>query len=240
MRQYIYGRNTVRSALQKDKIAKLYILNNLQNDFITKSCMQKNIPVHYVSNHELDQMVHGVHQGVVAEVKQDYQFVPLEKLLRKAKEKENPLFILLDGMNDPHNLGAILRSADAFGAEGIIIGKHNQVGLTSTVAKVSTGAIDYIPVAQVSNLNQTIRQLKKEGYWIVSSDGSATLDYRQVDYKMPMVLVVGSEGEGVSRLVLENSDFIVRIPMCGSVNSLNASVATAVLLAEIYKNRFPL
>ena len=240
MGQYIYGRNTIRSALKNDKIAKIFIQSNSQDFSIVKECQKKDVPIQFVSSHELDEMVHGVHQGVVAIIKQDYAFVSLDELLHKTKKHEHPLLIMLDGINDPHNLGAILRSADSFGADGIIVGKHNQVGLTATVAKVSTGAIDYVPVAQVGNLNQAIRQLKKEGFWIVSSDGSATLDYRQVDYKMPMVLIIGSEGEGVSKLVLENGDFIVRIPMCGSVNSLNASVATAVLLAEIYNNRFPL
>lgn len=240
MGQYIYGRNTIRSALKNDKIAKIFIQSNSQDFSIVKECQKKDVPIQFVSSHELDEMVHGVHQGVVAIIKQDYAFVSLDELLHKTKKHEHPLLIMLDGINDPHNLGAILRSADSFGADGIIVGKHNQVGLTATVAKVSTGAIDYVPVAQVGNLNQAIRQLKKEGFWIVSSDGTATLDYRQVDYKMPMVLIIGSEGEGVSKLVLENSDFIVRIPMCGSVNSLNASVATAVLLAEIYNNRFPL
>ena len=240
MGQYIYGRNTIRSALKNDRIAKIYMQSNLQDFSITRDCQQKKIPIQFVSSHELDEMVHGVHQGVVALVRQDYSFISLDELLHKAKKHDQPLFIMLDGINDPHNLGAILRSADSFGADGIIIGKHNQIGLTATVAKVSTGAIDYVPVAQVSNLNQAIRQLKKEGFWIVSSDGMAKLDYREVDYKMPMVLIIGSEGEGVSKLVLENSDFIVKIPMCGSVNSLNASVATAVLLAQIYNNRFPL
>lgn len=164
MGQYIYGRNTIRSALKNDKIAKIFIQSNSQDFSIVKECQKKDVPIQFVSSHELDEMVHGVHQGVVAIVKQDYAFVSLDELLHKTKKHEHPLLLMLDGINDPHNLGAILRSADSFGADGIIVGKHNQVGLTATVAKVSTGAIDYVPVAQVGNLNQAIRQLKKKDF----------------------------------------------------------------------------
>ena len=239
MAQWIYGRNTVKSALKEKKVSRIFLTPQWKDDSIIQECRRQNIPIVRKTIQELDHMVHGVHQGIAAEI-DEYQYADMNEVIRNAKEKEFPLLILLDGINDPHNLGAILRSADAFGAHGIIIGKYDQVGLTSTVAKVSTGAIDHVPVVQVTNLNQAIRLLQKEGFWIVSSDGSAAHDYREIDYKMPVVLVVGSEGKGISRLVLENSDFIVKIPMCGSVNSLNASVATAVLLAQIYQNRFPL
>ena len=145
---------------------------------------------------------------------------------------------MLDGINDPHNLGAILRSADAFGADGVIVKKHGQAPLNATVAKVSTGAIDFVPVCQVTNLTQTINELKKNGYWVVSSDGSAKMDLNDIDYKFPTVLVVGSEGEGISRLILENSDYITKINMVGHVNSLNASVACAIYLSTIHYKRF--
>ena len=145
---------------------------------------------------------------------------------------------MLDGISDPHNLGAILRSADAFGADGIIVKKHGQAPLNATVAKVSTGAIDFVPVCQVTNLTQAIKELKDEGFWIVSSDGKANLDLNQLDYKFPTVLIVGSEGEGVSRLVLQNSDYITKINMVGHVNSLNASVACAIYLSTIHYKRF--
>lgn len=240
MAQWIYGRNTVKSALKEKKVTRIYLSNTAKEDEIIKECQRQHLRLNFVSPTELNQMVQGdSHQGVVAEIS-DYTFTSLETIIQDAKKATYPLLLVLDGLNDPHNLGAILRSADAFGAQGIIIGKHRQVGLTSTVAKVSTGAIDHVPVAQVTNLAQTIRYLKKEGFWIVASDGMAKDDYRKMDYCMPVVLIVGSEGEGISRLLMDQSDFRVKIPMCGSVNSLNASVATAVLLAQIYTNRFPL
>ena len=239
MGQCIYGRNTIKSALKEGKVTKLYLQNSIRDRELEQECEKRGIKVIVKTIKELDQMVHGVHQGMVAEVV-NYEFVSLEHLINKSKKAKYPLLVLLDGIKDPHNLGAIMRSCDAFGAQGIIVGKHNQVGLTATVAKVSTGAIDHIPVAQVGNLNQAIKTLKEEGFWVVASDGGANQDYRQIDYKCPILLVVGSEGEGISRLVLTNSDFIVKIPMCGSVNSLNASVAAAIFLAEIYNNRFPL
>lgn len=240
MAQWIYGRNTVKSALKEKKVTRIYLSNTAKEDEIIKECQRQHLRLNFVSPTELNQMVQGgSHQGVVAEIS-DYTFTSLETIIQDAKKATYPLLLVLDGLNDPHNLGAILRSADAFGAQGIIIGKHRQVGLTSTVAKVSTGAIDHVPVAQVTNLAQTIRYLKKEGFWIVASDGMAKDDYRKMDYRMPVALIVGSEGEGISRLLMDQSDFRVKIPMCGSVNSLNASVATAVLLAQIYTNRFPL
>lgn len=239
MGQFIYGRNTVRSAIKEGKVLKVYLQNTIKDREIERECSQKGIKIIYKTPKELEQMAQGVHQGVLAEVT-NYEFVSLEYLINKSKNAQYPLLVMLDGIKDPHNLGAIMRSCDAFGAQGIIVGKHNQVGLTATVAKVSTGAIDHIRVAQVNNLNQAIKTLKEAGFWVVSSDGSANLDYRQIDYKCPIVLVVGSEGEGISRLVLENSDFITKIPMCGSVNSLNASVAAAIYLAAIHNNRFPL
>ena len=177
------------------------------------------------------------HQGIVAKV-EEYSYLSLDELINKNKDNPNSLLVLLDGIEDPHNLGAILRSVDAFGANGVIISTNRQVGLTPTVAKVSTGAIEYVDVCQVVNLNQAIKRLKDEGYWIVASDGEAKLDYRQVDYKdMKTVLIVGSEGFGVSKLLLKNSDLIVKIPMVGHVNSLNASVACAIFLAQIYNKR---
>ena len=148
-------------------------------------------------------------------------------------EGKPPVVVLLDGINDPHNLGAILRSADIFGVSGVIIPKHNQVMLNATVAKTSAGAINFVPVAIANNLNQVISLMKKKGFWIVSSDGSATQNYQDIKYDFPVGLVVGSEGEGISSLVLKNSDYIVKIPMYGKVNSLNASVATGIFLSYI-------
>ncbi len=240
MAQYIYGRNTVLSALKEKKVKTIYITDNFNfkpiNDFLNKN---SSILIKNVSKKELDTLTKFAnHQGVVAEI-DDYKYSQLNDLIEKANKSQYPLLVILDELKDPHNLGAILRCMDAFGADGVIIKKNGQVQVNSTVAKVSTGAIDYVPVCQVTNLVQTIKTLKERGYWIVASDGSAKCDYRDVDYRSPIALVIGSEGEGISRLVLENSDFVTKIPMIGHVNSLNASVATAVYLAQIYSNRFP-
>ncbi len=239
MAQYIYGRNTVLSAILDGKAMRVYVTPSFSDLRILDALKGQKIPFEKRSSDELDRLTHGVHQGVVAEI-QDYRYVSLDELCQKASKKTYPLLIILDELKDPHNFGAILRSADAFGADGIIIKKDGQVALNATVAKVSTGAIDHVPVCQVTNLSSAIKDLKKKGYWAVASDGSGALDYRQPDYKMPTVLIVGSEGQGVSRLVLENSDFVVKIPMVGHVNSLNASVATGVLLAAIMDRRAPL
>ncbi len=239
MAQYIYGRNTVLSAILDGKVTRVLLTPAFSDNRILEALKNQKNLIEKRSTEELDKLVQGVHQGVVAEIP-DYHYATLEELCQKAGQKTYPLLVVLDEIKDPHNLGAILRSVDAFGADGIIIKKDAQVSLNATVAKVSTGAIDHVPVCQVTNLSMTLKELKKKGYWVVASDGSATMDYRQPDYKMPTVLVVGSEGQGVSRLVLENSDFIVKIPMVGHVNSLNASVATAVLLAAIMNRREPL
>lgn len=239
MAQLIYGRNTVLSAILDGKVTRVFLSPSFSDLRILDVLKKQKILSEKRSIDELDKLAHGVHQGIVAEI-QDYHYATLEELCQKASQKTYPLLVVLDEINDPHNLGAILRSVDAFGGDGIIIKKDGQVALNATVAKVSTGAIDHVPVCQVTNLSQTLKDLKKKGYWVVASDGSATMDFRQPDYKMPTVLVVGSEGQGVSRLVLENSDFVVKIPMVGHVNSLNASVATAVLLAAIMNRRVPL
>lgn len=167
--------------------------------------------------------------------------MPLNELIKKATQKEEPAFILiLDGLEDPHNLGAILRTADASGVDGIIIRKDRSVGLTSTVAKLSTGAIEHVPVACVANLTVAINQLKEAGLWIAGTDASEAQDYRTLDATLPLGLVIGSEGKGMSRLVREACDFKVFLPMRGHVTSLNASVAAALLMYEIYNKRNPI
>ena len=240
MGNYIFGKNTIANALaHNDSIKELYIAPSFQDERINKLVKQNRIKVVRKSVSEINALVGNVnHQGVVA-LCDEYKYLTLKQLISKLENKEHPLIVLLDGLEDPHNLGAILRSVDAFGADGVIIGANRQVRLNSTVAKVSTGAIEYVDVAMVTNLNQAIKELKEAGYWIVASDGEAKQDYREVDYKMKTVLIVGSEGFGVSQLLLKNSDFIVKIPMVGHVNSLNASVACALFLAQIYNSRNP-
>ena len=228
----IYGRNPIKEALRSNRVKSIYLATGFTNNEILSMIDEAGVRVNYISNKELDNMCDGVHQGVAAIVK-DYEYYSLEAILAKAKKQERSLIVILDGINDPHNLGAILRCADVFNVTGILIPKHNQVPLNATVAKTSAGAINYVPVALVGNLNQVIQKLKDEGFWVVSTDGSATQNYQDIKYDFNVALVIGSEGQGVSKLVVNNSDYVVKIPQFGHVNSLNASVAAGILLAKI-------
>lgn len=228
----IYGRNPVKEALRSKRVKTIYLANGFSNNEVLSLIDKNHINVTYKSVKELDSMTQGVHQGVAAIIR-DYEYYSLESILDRASKQEKPLIVILDGINDPHNLGAILRCGDVFNVTGILIPKHNQVPLNATVAKTSAGAINYVPVALVGNLNQTIEKLKENGFWIVSTDGSGSYNYQDLKYDFKVALVIGSEGQGVSRLVLNNSDYVVKIPQFGHVNSLNASVAAGILLAKI-------
>lgn len=229
----IYGRNTVIASLKENQVKTIYLQDHFSNKEILSLISEKNIKTTYLPIDEMNKKAKfGNHQGIIAVVK-DYQYVSLDEIITEANKKENPLILILDEIEDPHNFGAILRSADAFSVDGIIIKNRNQVNVNSTVAKVSTGAINYVKVAMVSNLVSAINKLKDAGYWVYSSDGSAKDDYSKLDYNGKTVVVMGSEGRGISRLVLDNSDFKIKIPMTGHVNSLNVSVATGIILAMI-------
>lgn len=230
--ELIYGRNPIREALIANRVKEIYLSDSFSDNSIAKLVKEKNIPVKIKRNSELSSMTDGVHQGCIAIIKR-YEFYSLDDILREAKKVVNPCIVMLDEINDPHNLGAIIRSADVFGISGIIIKKFNQVELTSTVAKTSAGAINYVKVAQVSNLSQAIERLKKEGFWVISADGSGNTSYLDIKYDFPSVLVIGNEGKGISRLIVDKSDYVVKIPMHGKINSLNASVAAAVLMSRI-------
>lgn len=237
---WIYGKNAVYEAVKaNEQLEEVVMLSGHQDAVLKKLCERRKIACRYASPEFFRSITKARHQGYLA-CKEEYRYIALEDLLAQIPSTKQPLLIMLDGLEDPHNLGAILRSADAVGADGIIIGKNRSVSLNATVAKVSTGAIEHVPVCQVTNLARTLEQLKKAGYWIVGTDMQDAVDYRQLDYQMPLVLVIGSEGFGISRLVLEKCDYKVSIPMVGHVNSLNASVACAVLLYQIYNQRFPL
>ena len=231
----VYGKNPVIEGINAKKVLKVFLVTNFNDQKILNLIKENKINCVTVPPSEMEKMSEGgVHQGVAAELK-PYQTVSLEEIIFKAKKKEKKIIVMLDNINDPHNLGAILRSADVFEASGVILPKHNSVSLNATVAKTSAGSINYVPVAVVNNLNQAIKTLKDEGYWVVSTDGSATISYSSIKYDFPVVVVIGSEGKGVSSLVLKNSDYIVKIPQFGHVNSLNASVAAGILLAEVHK-----
>ncbi|SEQ85256.1 23S rRNA (guanosine(2251)-2'-O)-methyltransferase RlmB [Piscibacillus halophilus] len=241
--EWIMGRNPVMEALKSGRpINKVFVLESMEGraqSSIFKLAKQQNVLVQKVPKHKLDQIADH-HQGVAASVAA-YEYAEIDDLFAKAKEKgESPFFILLDELEDPRNLGSIMRTADAVGAHGIIIPKRRSVQLTQTVAKASTGAIEYIPVARVTNMNQTIEQLKEEGVWVVGTDAKGKHDYREIDYDLPIAVVIGSEGKGISRLILKNCDWLVRLPMRGQVTSLNASVSASLLMYEVYRSRFPL
>ena len=237
----IEGRNAVMEAFRSGKtIDKLFVLKNCQDgpvNSILREARKHDVIVSFVAKERLDQMSEtGKHQGVIASAAA-YAYAEVEDILRKAKEKgEPPFIILLDNIEDPHNLGAIIRTANLAGAHGVIIPKNRAVGLTATVAKASAGALNYTPVAKVTNLSQTIEELKKEGLWFVCADMDGTQMY-QLDLKGPIGLVIGNEGTGVGRLVKEKCDLVASIPMRGDIDSLNASVAAGVLAFEIVRQR---
>ena len=228
----IFGRNPVKEALRANRVNKIFISNSFSDKEINLLLQEKKPYIKVVSVGELDSRCSGVHQGIMAEIK-PYEYLDLDEIIRRSKKTDIPVIVLLDGINDTHNLGAILRSCDVFNVSGVLIPKHNQVPLNATVAKSSAGAINFVPVALISSVQQTIQKLKDNGFWIVSTDGSAKIDYNQLKYDFPVVLVIGSEGKGVSQLVVKNSDYVVKIPQYGHVNSLNASVAAGILLAKI-------
>jgi 23S rRNA (guanosine2251-2'-O)-methyltransferase len=240
----IIGKNPVLEALRSHRdINKILIAEGSQRGQmhqITELAREANAIVQFVPKKKIDQLTDGNHQGVLAYVAA-YKYAEVDDLFKAAREKgEEPFFLILDEVEDPHNLGSIMRTADAVGAHGIIIPKRRAVGLTSTVAKASTGAIEYVPVARVTNLARTIEELKEQGVWIAGTDAKGSKDYRQQDFTLPLGLVIGSEGKGMGRLIREKCDFLVHLPMAGKVTSLNASVAAALLMYEVYRSRHPL
>ena len=239
--QLIEGRNAVMEAFRSGKpIDKVYVLDGCQDGpirSIVREAKKHDTILNFVTKERLAQISEtGKHQGVIA-MAAAYEYAQVEDMLELAKEKgEDPFLILLDNIEDPHNLGAIIRTANLAGAHGVIIPKRRAVGLTATVAKASAGAINYTPVAKVTNLNSTIEELKKEGMWFVCADMGGTQMY-DLNLKGSIGLVIGNEGEGVSKLVREHCDMIASIPMKGDIDSLNASVACGVLAYEIVRQR---
>ena len=241
MSEQIEGRNAVLEAFRSGRcVDKLFILDGCQDGpvrTIAREARKKDTIINYVSKERLDQLSETrAHQGVIAQVAA-YEYSTVEEILEKAEEKgEPPFLVLLDNVEDPHNLGALIRTANLAGAHGVIIPKRRSVGLTSTVAKTSAGALNYTPVAKVTNLVRTIEELKEKGIWFVCADMGGESMYR-LNLTGPIGMIVGNEGEGVSRLVREACDFTASIPMKGDIDSLNASVAAGVLAYEIVRQR---
>jgi 23S rRNA (guanosine2251-2'-O)-methyltransferase len=238
MAQYIYGKNVVKQwILNHNKINRLYLSKEKTDQEIRLMAEKENLSIVLLSNKEFERF-EGLHQHVVAEI-DDFKIYTLKEVTDGLSD--SALLIILDGLEDPHNLGAILRTADATEVDGIIIPKHGSVHLTPTVAKVSTGAIATVKTIEVINLTQTVETLKKQGFWIFGAEFSPkAIDYRKADFKGKICLVIGSEGKGISPLLLKHVDVIVKLPMFGQVTSLNASVSTAVLLYEVLNQRHPL
>lgn len=229
---FIYGKNVINEVLKNERHIKEAILyKKFSDNEVIDKLNKKRVPIKYVEKYELDRLVDGNHQGIVFKV-DDYKYVDIDSLLLK----ENPLLVILDHLEDPHNFGAIIRTCEAAGVDGIIIPKNRTVEVNSTVMRTSVGALDNVKIVQVTNLKNTINYLKKQGFWIVGTDMDGT-DYTKIDYTGKMAIVTGSEGFGMSRIVRESCDFIATIPMKGKVNSLNASVATAIVIYEAIKGR---
>ncbi len=224
---YIFGKNVAEEYLKKQKkVKKIYLSKNFKENLPFQ-----NIPITYLEKYEMDRMVNGLHQGIILEV-EDYQYASLSEII----EKENALIVILDHLEDPHNFGAITRTCEAAGVNGIIIPKDRSVEVNATAIKVSTGATENIPIARVTNIVQTIKELKEKGFWIVGSDMQGT-EYDKIDYRGKTAIIIGNEGSGMSRLVKENCDFIATIPMKGKTESLNASVSAGILIYEAIKSR---
>lgn len=231
VKEAIVSGHTINKVLIQDTVKKGQI-----NDILKKANSNKII-VQAVPKSKLDGLSDAPHQGVAAYIA-PYEYADFDAFLAQQKDNEQlSTVLILDGLEDPHNLGSILRTADASGVDGIIIPKRRSVALTQTVAKASTGAIEHVPVMRVTNLANTIETLKEHGYWVVGTEAENSTDYREMDAGMPLAIVIGSEGQGMSRLTKDKCDFYINIPMVGHVNSLNASVAASLMMYEVYRKR---
>jgi len=238
----IYGKNTVVEAIKNSSVIEVYLVKEKNGEVVDKDveCLaqSRKVDIKYMNKFDLSKIANGNHQGVAAK-QFEYKYYSVDDLTNNSNNLNNQsLIIALDGLEDPHNLGAIIRTCEIAGCDGVIIPKNRSVHVTTTVAKVSTGATEYVKVSEVTNLRQTLKSLKEKGYWIVGAEyTSESVNLWDVDYNMKICLVIGSEGKGVSRIVREECDFLVKIPMWGKINSLNASVSAAILIYEIRRQQ---
>lgn len=231
----IYGKNVAVEKLKShDRINKIYLSNNFRDETILSLIEKRNIKYQVIDKRDMDKMCKGLHQGIILEV-EDIKTYTFDEVIPNIS-KEYPLVVILDHLEDPHNLGAIIRSSEAFGVDAIIIPNDRSVSITSTVVKTSVGTIDKVKIVSIANINTAIKKLKDLGYWIVGTDMEGE-NYTSIDYKTKIGLVIGNEGKGISKVTSANCDYIAKIPMRGTVNSLNASVACGIFLAEINKSR---
>lgn len=231
---YIYGKNVAKEKINSgDKINKIYLSDKFNDNEIINMIKKNKIRYSFVNNRVLDSKVDGLHQGIVIECDDVYTY---DFSYIKNIKKDNPVLVMLDHLEDPHNFGAIIRTCEALGIDGIIIPNDRSVNINGTVVKTSVGAIYNMPIIRVANLNNAIEKLKDIGYWIIGTDMVGT-DYTKIDYNMPICLVIGNEGKGISKVIKNNCDFMAMIPMSGNINSLNASVSCGIILSRIVASR---
>ncbi len=229
----IYGRNVSLEYLKKnEKVRKIYLQKGFHDQNLISLIGKLKIPVVYQDKIELDQLANGNHQGIILDVA-DFSYTDYHEFI----QEEDSFVLILDHLEDPHNLGAIIRTSEAAGVSGIILPKDRSVSINATVIKTSAGAITNIPIAMVTNLSQTIEDLKKNGFWIVGTALEDSIDYREIDYSGKIALVIGNEGKGISKIVRSSCDFVAKIPMYGKINSLNASVASGIMIYEVVRQK---
>ena len=229
----VYGRNVAKELLENGKdVKKIFLQDNFDDKKIISLMEKLKISVEIKPKREMDHLCNGLHQGIILDIR-DYQYSKLDDVLKK-----NPNFVvILDHLEDPHNFGAIIRTSEAAGVDAIIIPKDRQVPVNSTVMKTSAGALSNMEIVSVSNLVQAINKLKDNGFWVVGTAMENAIDYKDIDYSSKIALIIGNEGKGMSRLVMDSCDYIEKIPMVGKINSLNASVASGIMIYEVVRNR---
>lgn len=232
---YVFGRNVAKELISnKRDIKKAYLSKNIIGTDIENSLKKLGVKISYLDKKELDKLENGNHQGIILEIP-DFKYLSESDMLSNLKE--NPFIVILDHVEDPHNFGAIIRTAEAAGVDYVVIPKNRSVRVNATVMKTSVGALDNVKIVEVTNINNTINKLKKNGIWIVGTDMDNSVFYDSIDYTLPIALIIGSEGFGMSSLVKKNCDFIAKIPMFGKINSLNASVAAGIMIYEVVRQR---
>ena len=232
---YVYGKNVAKELIKNQrKIKKAYLYKGMVDSALESELLSLGVNINYLDKNGLNKIATGNHQGIVLEIS-DFKYLSETEMFNNLPLK--PFIIILDHVEDPHNFGAIIRTSEAAGVDYIIIPKDRSVKVNSTVMKTSVGALDNVKIVEVTNLNNTIKKLKKKNVWIVGTDMENSVAYDSIDYKVPIALVIGSEGFGMSKLVKKNCDFIARIPMYGKINSLNASVAAGIMIYEVVRQR---
>ena len=230
---YIYGKNVAKETLENNKkVLKAFICKDFSDKNIVSMLQKRNISIEILTKNEIDKLACGNNQGIILSVP-DYEYCKLDDLLVNDK----PFIVILDHLEDPHNFGAIIRTCEAAGVDGIIIPKDRSVSVNSTVMKTSAGALNNMKICMVTNLNRSIKMLKDKGLWIIATDMDNSIPYDKVDYNIPVALVIGNEGTGISRLIRDEADYVVNIPMVGKVNSLNASVAAGIMIYKVFEKR---